>query len=347
MRVTVGHAKAAARAWVNAAACHEPGFAGAFFHGSINGLADEAMLPPTSDVDVIVISANPPQVKPGKFIYQGVLLEVSCLSNDRLQSPEQVLANYQLAGSFRTPGIIADPSGHLTRLQAVVGQQFAKREWVRRRCEDVRTKLQHDLLPPDESQIFSDQVLAWLFGTGKSTHILLVAGLKNPTVRRRYVAVHDLLRDYGYAELHEHLLGLLGSGQMTRAQVEQHLVALAAVFDAASAVIQSPFVFAADLSAAARPIAIDGTRDLIEAGYHREAMFWIAVTYSRCQSVLDQDAPAAMQESFQAGYQRLLRDLGIHSSADLQARRAMTRDLLPRIWDVAQAIIAANPAVED
>ena len=33
------------------------------------------------------------------------------------------------------------------------------------------------------------QVLAWLFACGVTCHVLLVAGLRNPTVRTRYVAV--------------------------------------------------------------------------------------------------------------------------------------------------------------
>jgi hypothetical protein len=58
------------------------------------------------------------------------------------------------------------------------------------------------------------------------------------------------------------------------------------VFDTAKAVIKTPFSFASDISDAAGPIAIDGSRELIERGLHREAVFWIVVTYSRCQKVL-------------------------------------------------------------
>jgi hypothetical protein len=69
------------------------------------------------------------------------------------------------------------------------------------------------------------------------------------------------------------LLELLGCARMERGQAERHLAALAAAFDAAKGVIATPFFFAADLTDAARPIAIDGSQDLIARGDHREAIF--------------------------------------------------------------------------
>ena len=86
-----------------------PGFRGAFFHGSVISLPDDAILPATSDVDVMVAlaDADPPE-KPGKFLYQDVLLEVFYLSRDRPRSQEAVLGQYELAGSLRAPSVIAD-----------------------------------------------------------------------------------------------------------------------------------------------------------------------------------------------------------------------------------------------
>ena len=324
-----------------------PGFYGAFLHGSLLGQAADTLLPETSDVDVMLVTAgSPPQVRLGKFIYRGVLLEASHLASERLQSPEQVLTDYHLAGSFRAPDIIADPTGHLTRLGAAVSRDFARREWVRRRCEDAHNKAARDLRSVHSDRPHPDQVLAWLFGAGKAAHILLVAGLMNPTVRRRYAAVRELLCDYGHLPFYERLLEMNGCARISRAQAERHLAVLADVFDATSPLIRSLFPFASDLSAAARPIAIDGSRDLIEAGDHREAMFWIAVTYSRCMVVLHHDAPTQTRDRFAAAYQHLLDDLGVLSPDALQARVSVAAALLPQVWDVAEAVLTANPAVE-
>lgn len=346
MSHTARQAREIAHQWVTQEAAQLPGFAGAFFHGSIHSLPDEAILPATSDVDMMVIfSDHQPQTKPGKFIYQGLILEVSDLSTEALQSPEAILSNYQLATSFRFPGIIMDPTGLLTKLQDIVGQNFAKRHWVYQRCEDARRKVERDLQVSHVSKSLPEQVMGWLFGTGKLPHILLVAGLVNPTVRKRYVAVRDLLDAYGYLDFHQRLLSPLGCVSLSRSQAEQHLAALTAVFDATCAVIKSPFFFASDLSLLARPLAIDGSRELIEAGLHQEAIFWIAVTYSRCQLVLAQDAPQ-MEAQFLPGYHNLLRDLGADDTAALQQHHEETRHLLPETWAIAEAILAANPAIE-
>ncbi len=325
-----------------------PGFYGAFYHGSINWLPDDAPLPATSDVDIMIVLTDPnPPDKPGKFIYRDVMLEASYLSKEQLQSPDRILSDYHMAGSFRTPGIILDPSGQLTRLQAAVSKGYAKRRWVYKRCEHARNHALKYIRSVNESEPFHDQVITWLFATGVTTHVLLVAGLRNPTVRQRYMAVRELLADYGLLNFYEILLETLGCARMSRARAEYHLAALVDAFDAAKAVIRTPLPFASDISDVARPIAIDGSRELIERGDHREAMFWIAVTYSRCQKVLYHDAPAEMRDRFRPGYRQLLDDLGIASVADLRRRNEQTEELLPRVWEVAEAIMATNPEIEN
>jgi hypothetical protein len=344
----VKDAKEAARQWVIEEACEIPGFYGALYAGSTNWLPDEDVFLPTSDVDVWVVLADPgPPAKLGKFIYRDAILEVSYLTNDQLRSSDQILGDYHIAGSFRTPSIIADPSGRLTELQAVVSRDFAKRQWVYRRCEHAKNRVLRNLKSLNESEPFHDQVTARLCATGVTTHVLLVAGLRNPTVRQRYAAVRELLADYGRIDFYEALLKLLGCTRMSRESVAQHLTALTDVFDAAKAVVKTPFPFASDISDIARPITIDGSWDLVERGYHLEAMFWMVATYSRCQKVLYHDAPADMQDRFSPGYRRLLGDLGITSFADLQQRKEQIEVLLPRVWEVAEAIMAANPRIED
>lgn len=340
-------AKALAQQWVMREATTMPGFAGAFTAGSIHWLPDDAFLPTTSDVDLWVVFAEViPQVKLGKFVYEGVVLEVSYLALADLQSPEQILGDYHLAGTFRTPNILADPTGWLTHLQRAVAQNYTKRAWVYRRCEQARDKVLNNVQSAQTAAPLHDQVMALLFAAGVTTHVLLVAGLRNPTVRRRYGAVRELLYDYGQGAFYEPLLALLGCAQMSRTQVEAHLNALTAVFDVAKTVIKTPFFFAADISDFGRPIAIDGSRELIEHGFHREAIFWIAATYSRCQKVLYQDAPTAVQAQFLPSYHQLLTDLGISTNVDRQVRGAEIKTFIPSLWTVTEAILAANPAIE-
>ena len=110
--MTVREAKEVVWEWVIQKASKTSDFCGAFYHGSVNWLAEDTLLPATSDVDIIVVFADQPHSSPGKFNYENVILEVSYLSIIQLPSAEQILGQYYLAGSFRQPNIIADPAGH-------------------------------------------------------------------------------------------------------------------------------------------------------------------------------------------------------------------------------------------
>jgi hypothetical protein len=339
----VAQARAVARRWVLDDASAAPAFAGAFFVGSATALAPAATLPPTSDVDVrVVVDVPDPPDKIGKFAHDGVLLDVSYVSADRLRSPDQVLGDYLLAGDMRWSELIADPTGQLAATRAVVAERFARRAWVRRRCAHARDGVLHRLRGLRDSDPLSDQVISWVFPTGAVTYVLLVAGLRNPTVRRRYVVVRELLAEHGRVDLYETLLELLGCQRMTPRRVEHHLAALAHAFDAASAVADAPFIFASDISRAARPIAIDGSRELIRQGDHREAVFWMVATYAKCQKILAHGAAPTTRDACEVGLRELIGDLGIASVADLEERRRRVEDVLPRVCDVAEAIITGT-----
>lgn len=339
-------AREIARRWVAEEFSGTPGFYGAFLHGSINSLAGNDALPDGSDLDLIVVIENPDSApKPGKRPVQGAVLDVSYLPTSQVQSPESILGQSHLATSFRSPSVVADPSGRLTGIQAAVSQSFAEREWVVRRVEHTLDKIRHQFTL-DLSDPFHEQVISWIFPAGITTHVLLVAGLKNPTVRKRYLAVRELLAEYGHSSFYEELLELVGCRQMSRSRAQRRLDALTEAFDASSACIRTPFPFASDISELGRPISIGGTQELISSGNHREAVFWLVVTYSRCQAVLYRDAPPELRLTYDGGYRALLGDLGITSPDDLQRRKREVIRFLPRTWEVAQEIIAANQQIQ-
>ncbi len=342
----VGFARNAAAEWVMAQASHESWFRGAYFSGSTIGLADEAELPAASDVDIVIVTAQEePPLKLGKFIYRETLLEVTYLSWRQFASSEEVLRSYHLAGSFRKDTIIADPTGHLRSLQTQVSRRFSERNWVRRRCENARQRIENGLRTIDTSAPLHDQVTAWLFPTGVTTHVLLVAALRNPTVRLRYLAARGVLKDYGLSGLYPELLELLGCAKLGAQRVEYHLAGLARTFDAAVAVSKTPFFFSTDITAAARPIAIEGSQELIRAGNHREAVFWIAATFARCHKILAADAPPELQRELAPAFEEFLADLGIVSAAELIRRAEDVAGFLPRLWETAESILVANPGI--
>lgn len=342
----VGSARKAAYEWVMEHASKENGFKGAYFSGSTIDLPDDKELSATSDIDVVVNTeeATPP-LKLGKFLYRGALVEVTYLSWNQITSAQEVLSSYHLAGSFRVDTIIADPTGHLGRLQKEVSHHFAEQVWVQRRCENARQRIENGLREIDADAPMHDKVTAWLFPTGVTTHVLLVAALRNPTVRRRYIATREVLKEYGYTNLYEHLLELLGCAHLTAQRVEYHLGELARTFDIAAAAARTPFFFCSDITATARPIAIDGSRELIQSGCHREAVFWIVATFARCHKILEADAPPAIQEALTPAFEAAMADLGITSANDLIRRANDITKFLPRLWETSEAIISSNPGI--
>jgi hypothetical protein len=338
-------ARAAAVDWVMRHGRADPGYRGAFFAGSTTWRSGGEELPLDSDVDVAVVSAaDPPPAKLGKFEHHGVLLEVTHLDVAELATAERVLGSFYLAGSFRVDTVIDDPTGHLGRIRDRVSRDFAERMWVRQRCAHARGRIEGALGGLEPAAPFADQVTGWLFGTSLPTQVLLVAALRNPTVRLRYLAARAVLVDYGQPEVYQELLELLGVDRLSRQQVQHQLVELARTFDATVAVARSPFFFSGDITAAARHVAIDGSARLIDGGWHREAVFWIIATFARCHQILAVDAPELLR-AHRPAFESAVADLGIGSIADLHRRAADALAFLPRLDRTTETILTTNPGI--
>ncbi|WP_077063075.1 hypothetical protein [Streptomyces sp. MP131-18] len=336
-------ARAAAADWVARHGRGLPGFHGAYFSGSTIALAPDDPVPPGSDVDIVlVVDDQDPGPKPGKFLYRGALLEVTLLPAELLASAEDVLSQHHLAPSLRTDTLIADPTGRLRALHEEVARRFAEPHWVRRRCASALRLVENGLGGLDTTAPWPQAVTAWLFPTGVTTQVLLVAGLRNPTVRLRYAAVRELLAEHGLLDRHEELLALLGSAALTAGRAEHHLHALARTFDATAAVARTPFFFSSDITPAARPISIDAILGLIRAGLHREVAFWIAATFARCHTILDADAPEALRRDHAGPFADFLADLGITSAADLASRAKDVLAYLPVLTETTEAVLHAT-----
>jgi len=289
----------------------------------------------------VVLDTEVPTPKLGKLEYRGVLLDVTFRPLSEFSPPEAVLCSYHLAGSFRTNTLIDDPTGHLAALRDRVSREFGEHRWVLRRYIHATSRIPIGFSEFEPFGPFPEQVLCWLFPTGVTAHVLLTAAQRSPTIRRRYVAVRELLVECDAEQLYEDLLDLLGCRTMSRERVQHHLTELAVTFDATVPIAKTPYSFSSDLTAVARPIAIDGSQAMIDAGDHREAVFWIAVTFARCHTVLDVDAPDLYRERLPA-FEALLGDLGILTASAIVARLQAVIGYLPRIRQFAEAMINAR-----
>lgn len=342
----VGYARNIAKEWVMQQGSKVEGFLGAYFAGSTAEMHEEAELSKSSDIDImVVISTEEVPLKLGKFIYKGVMLEITFLCWKQLASAEQVLVSHHLANSLRIDTIITDPTGCIHKLQTQVSQYFSEKDWVYRRCQNVLNNIESSLRKYDTSVPYHQLVLSWLFPTGITTHVLLLAALRNPTVRKRYLAVREVLLEYGYGDFYEELLKLLGCIHLTPQRIEEHVNQLTKTFDAAVTVAKTPFFFSSDISAMARSIAIDGSRELIRSGCHHEAVFWIVATFARCYIIFEADAPLEMQQMYAPAFENMMSDLGLASREDFARRVEEVINFLPRLWEVTQDIISRNPDI--
>jgi len=137
------------------------------------------------------------------------------------------------------------------------------------------------------------------------------------------------------------LLRLLGCLDLTRGRAEHHLDGVTETFDIAARVARTKFPFSSDITPIARPVAIDGIREQIRQGNHREVVFWLVATYTRCQKILATDAPELGRERSPA-FEALLGDLGLQSPADLARRAEAAIAFLPRRGEEREANQAAN-----
>lgn len=337
--VKLDTARAAARHWITTNGRSYPGYLGAYISGSTTALPDNADLPVGSDVDIMLVTRRPVEgLKLGKFEHEGVLLEVTYLAWDQLHPAEAALADYHLAGGLRNDTIVDDPTGALRAVQQQVAAHFADPALVRARCQNVRDKITIALGGLDATLPWHDQVTNWLFPTGVAAHLILVAALRNPTVRLRYLRAREALADFGLSQCYPGLLRLMGADQLTAAQVRHHIDGLAVTFDEAAAAARTPFFFSTDITPIARPIAVDASYGLVERGDHREAMFWIVATLARCHKILAADAPQT-QAKLAPLFDAALTDLGIATSSDLHAHAQSTLAALPELWDTAEKII--------
>lgn len=342
----VREAREQARAWVGREASRLPGFVGAYLTGSTKWKQPDEPHPPSSDVDVRVV-VDPPgtPARIEKQRHGDILLEASVVTRESLGSAEQLVQDPFLGGSLWNPVLLADPSGDLAALADRVGAAFPRRRWVEARTARVRALPLRFLQHIEDAETLPEQVGAWLFGTSATTLPLLAAGLRNLTVKRRYAESRALLADQGRLDLHEEMLSWLGCAEIAPECARRHLAAVAAAFDATMDHVDPSFRFAADLRSEARPVAVEACAELIDAGLHREAIFWLGATFSRCLLAHRADVPRDVRELCDAGLRGLLRDLGVETRGHLVARAERVRTGMAKVAAAAEQIIDSTAGI--
>ncbi len=337
----VREARAIAREWVEQYGPRFLGFCGAYLSGSFLQAPEDDIWPETSDIDiVIIIEDKPPEIKPGKFQYGGVLLEVSLIHKGEYTSLKHILSTHYLAYALHIDGIINDPHGFLKPLHLEVKEQYAKDFWMRKRCQFIIAHIRDSIAHFNRNAPFHEQVTGWLFPTGIATFPILAAALKNCTVRKRYTAARMVLEAYGLMEFYPPLIRLLTGDIFKVSSLPGHLRELETTFDLACKTTGPSvhYPFRSDISFSSRPVALDGSRDLIESAYPMEAVFWMAATFARCHAILFMDAPELHHQRLPA-FQAFMSGLGISGPEEMDRRNEALLAFLPEIERIADTII--------
>lgn len=335
----------AARSWVREEAYALPGFCGAYLSGSILEAADGDIWPESSDVDVVLVLRDPNEIPAfGKFRYGEALLEITLLERSAFHSLEHVLRTHYLAFALNAGVILSDPEGWLVPLHRQTASAYARPEWVRARCRGFLAGIRRSAEEFDATVPYPARVNSWLFPTGISTFPILAAALCNCTVRRRYARAREALQQYGLGDFYPALLRQLVGDGFDPACLPGHLDALAETFDLACETSgpSDAYRFRSDIRPQARPIAIDGCRQMLSSEHPQDAIFWMGVTFARCQTVLALDDPALSARRLSA-FRAFMADIGIAQDGDFVRRFAQLEAFLPQIERIAERIMRTRP----
>jgi hypothetical protein len=334
-------AVAVARAWISDQGVRIPGFCGAHLMGSTLSMPSDAEFPSYGDLDFNIVVEGDQPTETYNVLCNGVILEYSIVSRAQYTTPEAVLANPELAWNLAQPGVLVDHDGALTALNAAVSRQYGERRWVMARCAAEKAIVGQFLGMLDAAQQPADA--AW----GISGCMMFLAGLlavahgAAPTHRRCLVLLRQFLQTDGYPELYEQALQLLGYAGMTQEQVESYLDRCAEAFDRVVALRGSPPMFPFKFQAHARPYVIEGAREMIRVGDHREAMYWIEGWLTFSNMALRSDAPAGELPAYQAVIDALLRDKGADRPGYVANCQAAGHRLADQVYAIADAVAAS------
>jgi hypothetical protein len=154
--------------------------------------------------------------------------------------------------------------------------------------------------------------------------------------------MRGLLLELGELELYEETLDAFGCARLSRVEVESYLSTALAAYDRALLVKRRPSPSdGLRLNPSARAYAAEGARDLIEQGYHREAMYWIWHFHTIAQVALEFDAPIEERLQLGAAYDRLLFELGVGTPSAVRAQGERANALAERVFALTDRLVEA------
>jgi len=359
--ITTREARLAAEAWMRAEAGRHPELVGAVLAGSTLARAPEEPHPPSSDVDLFIyVDAEVPseildphgRFAPRRLAFRGVVLEPSFHEARHIADPQAVLGDMHLAPVFNEPHILLDPYGRLKALAAAVKPEFLRRRHAQRRLAQALGPATPTAPPTAIANIPALRAPCWrnaghAFALARCALAILVAGVRYPTVRRSFVVAREVLRAAGREDLADELLRLLGSFDLTRAEVETLASEAERTYDIAVELRHTPVVLDWHVSPEARELERAAVRELIDAGHHREALLQLLLVRTAAQGIIENDGSEEVRGATRIGYERLLAALGIDGDERFHARGQALQAFMPALREGCEAVLARVPGLLD
>jgi hypothetical protein len=350
-------AKQTVKEWVEANTQNWPGLQGAHLVGGITTMPDEAPFPAYKDVDLhLIFEEGSPALQPtGPFMnileipYKGLMLEGGLKSLREYQSAKVVLSNPEIAHHFTVDSLLYDPSGLLHNLQQQVKREFPRRQWVLARCEHERNGLKKALeMLPMARETVGGEVLILGYTTTFISALLSVATLQSPTTGSRLlIRLREILTKYDRLDLYERLLVVLGVEHMNLERTTQLLQEGMEAFDLAVQVKHTPHPAQHKLHPHLRPYFVNSCQRLLDEGYYGEAVHWLNLFYLSSVGVIMVDGPDVEKPKFAECFSRLLKDLGMDTTAARAAKFEQANRLYDQFFALASDIIAKHPGIVD
>ncbi|MBN9685552.1 MULTISPECIES: hypothetical protein [unclassified Corallococcus] len=341
-----------AKHWVDTEGSRIPGFMGAYVAGRMASLPLDTPFSTWRDVDLVVATSDAEQARASRLemLHKGVIVECSVLDAALFQKFESVVSNPEHADNVREGRILADPTGAFQTLHEQVAREFPRRTWVKARCDSHRRAVLGHLeqaMQDAGAGAIPRMLLNFHAAMVYLSGLVALSHLKPITVRQCYVLSGELLERQGHAALHEECLALLGCADLSRQDVEGYLADFMKAFDRAVEVKKGDVPYGFKLRAHLRGAYLEGTREMIDAGRHRESLFWFFGLYFLALMVIQNDAPEAEKAAFQARFHAFFGRLGFLPNSPWAARFQQAKAVFEKISRAADEAIAGNTFLPD
>jgi len=323
--------------WLEEFIAAHPFVTGAYLAGSAAEKAPEDEIAGCSDIDVMLTIEGEARPKPGKIPHGGFVIEGTYIPWAQIADPEAALADYHIAHGLFRSRILCDADGRLTALCEKVRAEFSKPDRILQRVDGVIAKIENGLNGFDPQLPLHNRFMGLAFSAGIMAHAVLVAAQKNPTVRMRYRAAHEILAP----EMQEFLLKTAGFADITPDEARIYALKMGELFDLVSPRCKTVYPFTGDLQPEMKKSAVDDALALIDQGLHRETMFWTCATFCRLMMQAAADAPQ-IHAQWTSAFEALSRRIGICTPEQQSARIALIRAALPGLRRLSESIIAEN-----